>query len=458
MREKFATRLGFILISAGCAVGLGNVWRFPYMVGQNGGGLFVLIYLVSLALIGLPVLLMELATGRASQRAITGLHAVLTPERRPWRLHGFFGGVGMFVLMMFYTTVTGWMLVYFVRMVSGSLSDCAPAAVEASFSSLLRDPAVSSAGMLVASAVSAGVCAVGLRRGVERVTKTMMLGLLLLIGVLAVHSLTLDGAWEGVRFYLVPDAARMREVGLGRIVVEAVNHAFFTLSIGIGAMSVFGSYLGRERSLLGEATSICLLDTGVALISGMAIIPACFAFGLEPGQGPGLVFVTMPNVFNQMAFGRFWGALFFLFLSVAALTTVITVFEGQLACLSDSFGWSRRRACAMLAVLVPVLSLPCVLGFNLLSSFQPLGEGSSVLDLEDFVVSNVLLPLGGVSFALYCSWRWGWGWKAFVSEVNAGAGRRIPASGAMRFYCGFVLPLVILFIFFWGLVEITAIQ
>ena len=455
-REQLASRLGFIFLSAGCAIGLGNVWRFPYIVGQNGGGWFVALYLVFLALIGLPILVMEFAAGRAAQRSIAAMHGVLTPTKRIWRLHGVAGVIGAVVLMMFYSTVTGWMLIYFCKYVTGEFSSFAalvkPAWVGMVFGGMLGDAWLQIAAMLFVTLSSVAVCAYGLQRGLERVTKWMMLCLLVLIAVLAFNSLMLDGAEKGLRFYLVPDFARMRSVGVAKVVVEAMNHAFFTLSIGIGSMLIFGSYIGKRHTLLKEALHVTAIDTAVAVTAGLIIIPACFAFGISQNQGPSLIFVTLPNVFSRMWAGRFWGSLFFLFMSCAALTTVLAVFECIIAGIRDYTGWSRGRACAVLAVAIPLLSLPCILGFNAWSAFKPFGEGSCVLDLEDFVVSNLLLPLGGLAFAVYCCHRCGWGWSAFAAEANAGEGLKI-GDGLVRVYCRFVLPVIISGIFVIGILA-----
>ena len=455
MREKLATRLGFVLLSAGCAIGLGNVWRFPYIAGQNGGGWFVAIFLIFLMIVGLPILTMEFATGRAAQKSIARLHEALTPEKKGWRLHGLAGVMGNVLLMMFYTTVTGWMLIYFCETASGAFVGLSPADIGAKFGGVVSDPGLQIVAMLVVVLGSAGVCAIGLQKGLERVTKVMMLCLLLLIIVLAINSIRLDGALKGLEFYLVPCFSRMKSVGAMKVIVEAMNHAFFTLSLGIGSMAIFGSYFDKKRTLLGESVNVCLLDTFVAITAGLVIIPACFAFNVEPGQGPGLVFVTLPNVFNQMPGGRFWGALFFLFMSMAALTTVLAVFENILASLRDLTGMSRGKACLTLALGIPLLSLPCIFGFNIWSGFQPFGEGSCVLDLEDFLVSTLILPLGGLMFALYCCHRFGWGWKNFVEEVNLGSGFKLKLgkSGFLRIYCAYVLPVLILAIFTLGLLD-----
>lgn len=445
MRDKLASRLGFILLSAGCAIGIGNVWRFPYVTGQSGGALFVLVYFFFLAVLGLPVLVMEFATGRAAQRSIVALHARLDPDHRAWRAHGVLGFVGNVVLMMFYTTVAGWMVLYFLKYLAAAPTD---------FGGMVSSPGEQIHAMVGVSVVSAAVCAFGVAKGLERVTKWMMLALLALILVLAVNSCLLPGAGAGIRFYLVPDAAafaRLREIGLGTTVVNAMNQAFFTLSLGIGAMSIFGSYIGKDRTLLGEAVNVVCLDTFVAIAAGFITIPACFAYNVEPGQGPGLIFVTLPKVFSSMPGGRWWGCLFFLFMSFAALSTVFAVFETIIACLIDFTGWSRRRASIAVGAGLPLLSLPCVLGFNAWSAFQPFGKGSCVLDLEDFVVSDLLLPLGALAFAIFCSHHYGWGWKGFVDEANTGRGPKI--SAGLRGYCAWVLPVIILTVFVIGLVR-----
>jgi len=451
-RERLASRLGFILLSAGCAIGLGNVWRFPYIAGQNGGGWFVALYLVFLVLLGLPILVMEFATGRASQRSIVKMHDVLTPEKKMWRLHGIVGFIGTVVLMMFYTTVTGWMLIYFVKSLTGVFSGLKPEAMGPMFGNMLAAPWIQIVAMAFVSFVSVVVCACGLQKGLERVTKGMMLCLLLLIVALAFNSLTLEGAEKGLRFYLVPDFVRMKSVGIAKVVVEAMNHAFFTLSLGIGSMAIFGSYIGKHHTLLKEAIHVTAIDTLVALMAGLVIIPACFAFALEAGQGPSLVFVTLPNVFNHMIAGRFWGSVFFLFMSCAALTTVLAVFECIIAGLRDFTGFSRVQACLVLSIAIPILSLPCILGFGAWSAFEPFGAGSSILDLEDFIVSTLLLPLGGLGFAIYCSRRCGWGWANFLTEANTGLGLRF-GGVFICVYCRWVLPAIVGSVFVIGLLT-----
>ena len=451
MRERLSSRLGFILLSAGCAIGIGNVWRFPYVTGQSGGGWFVLLYLFFLALLGVPVLVMEFACGRAAQCSIAKVHETLTPERRGWRIHGLAGFLGCFCLLMFYSTVAGWMVLYFFKTAAGSFAGLSPAGVEARFTAMLANPWEQAVAMAATCLSAVAVCAVGVQKGLERVSKWMMLALLLLIGALAWNSVTLDGAARGLRFFMVPDFAKMKAAGVVTVLVNAMNQAFFTLSIGIGSMTIFGSYVDKSRTLLGEAVNVTVLDTVVAVCAGLIIIPACFAYGVEPGQGPGLVFVTLPNVFNHMPLGRLWGTLFFLFMSFAALTTLLAVFENIVACFVDYTGWGRRKACVAMGAALCVLSLPCVFGFNVWSGFRPLGPGSNILDLEDFIVSNLLLPLGALTFVLYCSHRRGWGWESFMKEANSGEGPRVPAF--MRGYYRYVLPAVIVFVFAVGIVR-----
>ncbi|MBR1920615.1 MAG: sodium-dependent transporter [Kiritimatiellae bacterium] len=451
MREKLSSRLGFVFLSAGCAIGLGNVWRFPYVAGKSGGGLFVLAYLASLVLVGVPVLVMEFAAGRAAQRSIARMHAALVPEKKAWRLHGLAGFVANVVLMSFYTVVTGWMLLYFLKMAAGRFEGLDAAARAARFDAMLASPLPMAAAAGFVTLLAAVVCSCGLQKGLERTSKAMMGSLIVLIFVLAVRSVLLPGAARGVAFYLLPDFAAVREIGLANVLVEAANQSFFSLSLGIGSMAIFGSYLGRSRTLAGEALHVAALDTFVAFAAGLIVIPACFSFGIEPAQGPGLVFVTLPNVFAALPMGRLWGSLFFVFMSFAALTTVLAVFENVVACVMDFAGVARRRACAIAAVLIGVLSLPCVLGFNVWSSFRPLGAGTCVLDLEDFIVSDLFLPLGSLAFALFCTRRYGWGWESFLREANAGDGVRIPA--AWRLYCAYGVPLIILSIFMIGLMR-----
>lgn len=451
MRDCLASRIGFILLSAGCAIGIGNVWRFPYVVGQSGGGWFLPIYLLSLLLLGIPVMVMEFAVGRASRRSLAAAHKVLTPDRKIWRVHGVAGLLGNTLLMMFYTSVTGWMIIYFWKIAFGTFAGMEPSAIGAVFVSVLGDPWLQIWHMIGVVIMAAVVCGVGLQNGLERVVKYMMLALLLLIVVLAVNSLRLDGAIRGLEFYLMPDFTRMRSAGIANVIVNAMNHAFFTLSLGIGAMAIFGSYIDKRRTLFGEAINVAVLDTVVAISAGLVIFPACFAYGVEVNQGPSLVFVTLPNVFNHMPWGRFWGALFFVFMSCAALSTVFAVFETIAASIIEYFGWTRQRACTVVAIGLLLLSLPCILGFNVWSEFRPFGEGSSVLDLEDFLVSDLLLPIGALAFAVYCCHKFGWGWKRFVEEANTGDGIKFPY--CMRLYCAYVVPLIIFSIFVLALTR-----
>ena len=451
MREKLSSRLGFILLSAGCAIGIGNVWRFPYVTGQSGGGWFVLIYLFFLAVLGVPVLAMEFAVGRAAQRSLAKAHETLTPERAVWRVHGAAGLLGNVLLMMFYTTVTGWMVLYFLEIAATDFLQGVSSYQGYFQHGVLGDAGRQLYAMAGVCIGSAAVCAFGLQKGLERVTKWMMLALLALIAILAVNSICLEGAGEGLRFYLVPDFARMKSVGILAVVANAMNQAFFTLSLGIGAMTIFGSYIGRERTLLGEAVNVAVLDTVVAICAGLIIIPACFAYKVSPDQGPGLIFITLPEVFCKMPCGWLWGALFFLFMSFAALSTVLAVFESIIASIRDYTGWGRTATCALVGVGIAALSVPCILGFNAWSAFQPFGEGSNVLDLEDFLVSDILLPLGALAFALYCCHRYGWGWEKLLAEANAGEGPRFPQWA--RRYCAYVLPSVIVLIFVLGLVR-----
>ena len=449
-REKFATRLGFILISAGCAIGLGNVWRFPFITGKYGGAAFVLVYLVFLVILGLPIMVMEFAVGRASQKSAALSFNVLEPKGTKWHLYRYGAMAGNYLLMMFYTTVGGWMLAYVCKMFLGEFQGMDSGAVTSVFFDMLAQPGPMIGWMLMATLLGFGICSLGLQKGVERITKVMMTCLLLLMLVLVVRSVTLDGAMEGLRFYLVPDFHNLLYDAegsfiLGAAIYDAMSQAFFTLSLGIGALAIFGSYIGRERSLTGEAISVGVLDTFVALIAGLIIFPACFAFGVQPDQGVGLVFMTLPNVFNQMPLGNVWGGLFFLFMSFAALSTIIAVFENIVAFAMD-LGWSRKKAIVVNGAALILLSLPCVLGFNVWSGFTtPVGN---IQDLEDFVVSNNLLPLGSLVYLLFCTSRRGWGWKSFIEEADAGQGVKFPKWA--RVYVSRILPIIVLVIFVMG--------
>ncbi|MEA4934783.1 MAG: sodium-dependent transporter [Lawsonibacter sp.] len=452
-RENFSSRLGFLLISAGCAIGLGNVWRFPYITGKYGGGAFVLVYLLFLVILGLPVMIMELAVGRGSQQSIARSFHVLEPKGSAWHWYSWFGIAGNYLLMMFYTVIAGWLLLYCGKIAMGDFVGLDSAGVAAEFTALLSKPGLMTLFMALVVLIGMGVCFQGLRNGVERITKVMMVCLLAIMAVLAVRSVTLEGAGEGLRFYLQPKFEHLMydEAGkwiLGETIFAAMGQAFFTLSLGIGAIAVFGSYIGKEHSLAGEALRIGVLDTFVAFVAGLIIFPACFAYGVTPGEGPALIFVTLPNIFNEMAFGRLWGALFFVFLSFAALSTVIAVFENIISFAIDMWGWNRKKAALINLAVIFVLSIPCVLGFNLWSSFQPLGPGTNVSDLEDFVISNNLLPLGSLVYLLFCVSRKGWGWERFLAEANAGAGLKFPRE--VRFYVTFILPLIVLIIFVVG--------
>ncbi len=443
-REKFSSRLGFILISAGCAIGLGNVWRFPYITGQYGGGLFVLIYLFFLISMGLPVVVMEFAMGRASQKSVGKSYEALEPEGTKWHWHKYFAIAGNYLLMMFYTTVAGWMLAYFYKMVKGDFVGANATQIGQAFGDLTTNRNEMIIWMLAVSVIGLIVCSFGLEKGVEKITKPMMLCLFGIMMVLVVRSLTLDNAMAGLEFYLKPDLSKIKEAGIGEVIFAAMGQAFFTLSIGIGSLSIFGSYIGKERSLTGEAISVMALDTAVAIMSGLVIFPACFAFGINPGEGPGLVFITLPNVFNEMAGSRLWGSLFFLFMTFAALSTVIAVFQNIIACTREIFGWTQKKATVINGILLIALALPCILGMTDWSGFQIAGK--SIMDLEDFAVSNNLLPLGSVVYLLFCTTRYGWGWDGFVKEANTGTGMKFPTSKAYRFYLTFILPIVILYI------------
>lgn len=450
-REQLGSRLGFILLSAGCAIGIGNVWKFPYMVGQYGGGAFVLIYLFFLVILGIPVMTMEFAMGRAGQRSPARLYQQLEPKGSKWHLHGYVAMAGNYILMMFYTSVAGWMLDYFVRTAGGQFVGADTDGVAAQFSQMLGDPLRMTLFMGIIVVLGFLVCSFSLQRGLERITKWMMVALLVIMVVLAINSVCTAGGSQGLRFYLVPDLARMKKVGIGNVVAGAMNQAFFTLSLGIGAMAIFGSYIGKERALMGESARVAALDTLVALCSGLIIFPACFAYGVQPDSGPSLIFITLPNIFNHMPLGRVWGSLFFVFMSFAAFSTVLGVFENIVSCTMDLSGWSRKKACLFNGILMLLLSMPCVLGFNVLSKFQPLGPGTGVLDLEDFVVSNLLLPLGSLIFIFFCTSRYGWGWKDFTKEANTGKGLKVQRW--MRGYMCYVLPVLVAVILVLGLIR-----
>ena len=447
-REHLGSRLGFILLSAGCAIGIGNVWKFPWMTGQYGGGAFVLIYLLFLLVLGVPVLTMEFAMGRAAQKSPLKMYGQLKPGSR-WGWHGYVCLLGNIVLMMFYTTVAGWMLQYFVDTAAGVYAGLDTAGIEAKFGEMLASPGKMAFYMGIVVAVGFSVISFGVQKGLERVTKWMMMVLILLMWVLAFHSMTLSGGSKGLAFYLVPDFRRMADIGVGNVIVGAMNQAFFTLSLGIGAMAIFGSYIGKGRALMGEAVRVSLLDTMVALCSGLIIFPACFAYGVDVNSGPALVFMTLPNVFNHITLGRFWGSLFFLFLTFAAFSTVLAVFENIVCCVSELTGWSRKKTCFLCCVGIFLLSLPCLLGYNLWQNVRPIA-GHDILDSEDFLVSNIMLPLGSLIFVLFCTTRYGWGWEKFMKEANEGTG--LKAAKWMRPYMTYVLPVIVFVIFVIGLV------
>ena len=450
-RENFGSRLGFLLVSAGCAIGIGNVWRFPYVAGQNGGGVFVLFYLLFLLCMGVPVLTMELAVGRAGRKSAVGAYRALEKPGSKWHVHGWFCILGCYLLMMYYTTVSGWMLSYFVKFATGTFTGMNADQVAGVFGDMLGNPGEMGLWMAVTVVVGFFICSRGLQNGLEKITKWMMAALLLLILVLAGHSLILPGAKEGLSFYLLPDFKRASEVGLGSVIMAAMNQSFFTLSLGIAAMEIFGSYMSEEHTLAGEAVRICGLDTLVALSAGLIIFPACFSFGVQPDAGPQLIFITLPNVFANMAGGRIWGMLFFLFMSAASFSTVIAVFENLLSSCMDNFGWSRRKASVINCIFVLIASLPCVLGYNVWSNLHIIGA-RDVLDSEDFLVSNLLLPLGSLVYLLFCVSKWGWGYDKYLAEANNGAGLMMPGANWAKIYFRYVLPVLILVILIQGLI------
>lgn len=448
-RESFKSRLGFLLVSAGCAIGIGNVWRFPYVAGENGGGLFVLLYLVFLILMGLPVLTMELAVGRASRRSAVQAYQALEKPGSKWHIHGWFAILGCYLLMMYYTTVSGWMISYCVKFVTGTFrSGMSTADTSAVFSSLLSSPLQMGFFMILTVVAGFLICSKGLQDGLEKLSKIMMIALLFLIIILAVHSLTLSGASEGLSFYLIPRFSTVQNVGLGNVISAAMNQAFFTLSLGVAAMEIFGSYMSKDNTLAGEGIRICALDTFVAIMAGLIIFPACFSYGVEVNAGPQLIFITLPNVFVNMSGGRIWGSLFFLFMTFASFSTVIAVFENIMSFCMDMFGISRRKAALINCIIILIASLPCVLGYNLWSDLHLIG-GRDVLDSEDFLVSNLLLPLGSLVYLLFCVTRWGWGFDNYLEEANTGKG--IKLGRFLKPYFQFILPVLILIILIQGL-------
>ena len=448
-RERLESRLGFILISAGCAIGIGNVWKFPYLAGQNGGGIFVLIYLFFLAVLGIPVMTMEFSMGRASRKSPVHLYQKIEKEGSKWHLHGLVCMAGNYILMMFYTTVAGWMIKYFVSMAYGKFEGLNKDGVANLFAGMLGSPVTQVSYMVVVVVVGFFINSMGLQKGLEKVSKWMMSSLLIIMLLLAVNSLFMEGSAEGLSFYLLPDVNKVSQIGWSKVIVSAMNQAFFTLSIGIGSMAIFGSYIGNERSLMGESVNVALLDTFVAIVSGLIIFPACFTYGVQPDSGPSLIFITLPNIFNNMPLGRVWGSLFFVFMSFAAFSTVLAVFETILACTMDLTGWSRKKASIVNCIAILLLSLPCALGFNILSFIEPMGKGTSFLDLEDFLVSNLILPIGSFIFVLFCISKRGWGWDNFVAEANKGKG--IKVRSWMKGYMMYVLPVIVMAFILLGL-------
>lgn len=450
-REKLSSRLGFILISAGCAIGLGNVWRFPYIVGEYGGAAFVLIYLFFLVILGLPIMTMEFSVGRASQASAAVSFDRLEPKGTKWHLYKWGAMAGNYLLMMFYTTIGGWLLLYVFKTAGGQFAGLSPDEIKAAFGTLQGQPGLMTICMIAVVVLCFAICGIGLQKGVEKITKVMMICLLGLMVILAVKSIMLPGASKGLIFYLKPDFSKLMEHGLGEAVFNAMGQAFFTLSLGIGAIAVFGSYIGKERALTGESIYVTVLDTSVAFIAGLIIFPACFAFNIEADSGTSLLFITLPNVFNTMSGGRFWGTLFFIFMLFAAMSTIIAVFENIISFAIDLTGCSRKKAVIINLFVIIILSMPCILGFNLLSGFNPLGEGTVILDLEDFIVSNNLLPLGSLVYLLFCTSRYGWGWKNFTAEADTGKGLKFPKWS--RIYVSYILPLIVLFIFIQGYIS-----
>lgn len=447
-RETLGSRLGFILLSAGCAIGIGNVWKFPYMVGQYGGAAFVLVYLFFLIALGVPVMTMEFAVGRASRKSIMSSHKALEKPGSKWHLHGYMALAGNVLLMMFYTTVAGWMLQYFVDTAAGKFLGKDAAGVAALHKAMTADPVIMIIFMGIVVVIGFVACSLGVQKGVERISKVMMIALLGIMVVLAINSIFLDGGMAGLEFYLLPDFGKMMEIGIVEVTVGAMTQAFFTLSLGIGSMAIFGSYIGKERRLMGESVNVAVLDTFVAITSGLIIFPACFAYGVKPDSGPDLIFITLPNIFNNIPMGRLWGSLFFVFMSFAALTTVLAVFENIISCTMELLGWSRKKACLIDGVSMFLLSLPCILGFNVLKAINVFGK--NIMDMEDFAVSNIILPFGALLYVLFCVTRYGWGWDNFVKEANEGKGLKV--ANWLRPYCTFVIPVIIGVVFVMGLV------
>lgn len=451
MREHLGSRLGFILLSAGCAIGIGNVWKFPYVAGQNGGGLFVLIYLFFLIVMGIPIMVMEFSVGRASQKSPAKMYQALEPPNTKWHHHSKLAIAGNYLLMMFYTTIAGWMIYYFFATAKGDIASRNPEQIADYFNGVQQNPIITVLFMAITVIIGILVCSLGIKNGLERVTKVMMTALIVIMIILAINSIFLEGSEKGIKFYLLLNIENIRKTGLANVIVAAMNQAFFTLSLGIGSMAIFGSYIDKKRSLMSESINIAFLDTFVAFTSGLIIFPACFAYGVDVSSGPSLIFITLPNIFNNIPMGRLWGSLFFVFMSFAALSTVLAVFENIISCTMELFNWKRKKACIINAVLLFLLSLPCALGFNILSGIHPFGGSSTIMDAEDFLVSNILLPIGSLTFVLFCTRKKGWGWDNFTEEANTGKG--IKVKKYMKGYCSYVLPVMILIVFIIGLVN-----
>ncbi len=450
-RENLGSRLGFILLSAGCAIGIGNVWRFPYITGQNGGGLFVLIYLACLVMLGIPVLTMEYSIGRFSRKSILPAFRELEPQGTKWHIMGYFAVAGNYVLLMFYSVVSGWILHYFTLMLTGHFEGATTDLIEETFGQMMSSPSILIRNMLIVMALTSIICGIGLQNGVERITKVMMLALIIIMVFLGIRSAMLPGGKEGLAFYLLPSVKNLSQAGLGNVIIAALNQSFFTLSIGMGGMEIFGSYIEKDRSLLGEAILVTALDTFVAIVSGLIIFPACFSYGISPDAGPSLIFLTLPTVFRSMPGGRLFGTFFFVFLFFAALSTMIGVFENIMGISYDLHGVDRRKSALINGILIAVGSIPCALGFNVLSFIQPLREGNCIMDLEDFFVSNLVLPIGSMIITLFCTWKYGWGFDNYMKEVNTGTGLKVPAG--LRFYFKYILPCIIGFVVLYGLVT-----
>lgn len=446
-RERLGSRLGFILLSAGCAIGVGNVWKFPWLCGQNGGGAFVVLYIFFLIILGLPAMTMEFAVGRASRASIVGIYPKLAKAGTKWHWHGLVALAGNIILMGFYTVVSGWMLYYFYATLKGDFSTMGSEELGKAFGALCSDPVTLIVSMVVIIVLGFFVLSFSLQGGLERVTKVMMIALLVIMVALAVKGFTMEGSKEGLSFYLIPDFSKLT----WPVVVSAMNQAFFTLSLGMGSMAIFGSYMSKERSLMGESVNVMFLDTFVAIVAGLIIFPTCFTYGIEPGAGPSLIFVTLPNIFNNMAGGRIWGSLFFLFMAFAAFSTVLAVFETILSAIRELTGWDRKKASLVCCIGIILIALPAALGFNLLSNIHPFGGETNIMDLEDFLVSNLILPLGSLVFVLFCTRSKSFGWDKYIAEANTGKGLKV--RNWMRWYCSYILPVIIVVIFIIGIVN-----